>query len=596
MDIFNVNKIMMKLYLHLLPVFIFVSIESGAQICPYLGEPKGNPGCPNPPCKPSGGGGTGTEITAPADPNEIIGPVGYSTLKWVSVKTSLPYKVLFENDSAIATAPAQKVIIYLPIHPNLNPNTLRIGDFGIGSFIFTVPPNTTFYTKRLDSRINGVMVDVTAGLDLANRRAFWIFQSIDTATGLAATLPANAGFLPVNDSAKHNGEGFVSFNITPAATLHTGDTVSAQASIIFDNNEIVPTNVWANVVDAVAPTSKLANLPPVTDYAFVLNWTGHDDNPGSGVKHYDVYVSKNNGPFAPYQEKLDTTAISFTGDAGATYSFYTIATDNAGNREAAKTTGDQTVTVKGYGVYVSAKAFLQGAYTTSGLMTDSLRTKSLLPATQPYRSLGFAPVNNPVPETLKTGVLDSLDAKAFTDWVWVELRNASNPAQVAGTRAALLRRDGSVVDMDGASPVYFNGIAEGAYYIALRHRNHLGVMTAGAIALNKTTATQIDFTDPATPTYGTDAQNNLNGVMLLWAGDANGDKKVRYNGAANDKNVVLAKVGLATPNAILTLYDRTDTNLDGRIRYNGAANDKNIILSAVGLATPNRVITEQIPN
>ena len=180
-------------------------------------------------------------------------------------------------------------------------------------------------------------------------------------------------------------------------------------------------------------------------------------------------------------------------------------------------------------------------------MIDSLRAKAMLPASDPYRSLSvFTPVNNPIAEVIKTGLFDSVGNKAITDWVWLELRNSSNPSQVVGTRAALIRRDGNVVDMDGVSPVYFNNIAQGNYYVAIRHRNHLGVMTASAVALNKTTATLIDFTSPSTTTYGTNAQRNINGVMAMWAGDVNGDKQVRYNGASNDKNAILSKVGINT--------------------------------------------------
>jgi hypothetical protein len=587
-------KVLNFFILFLLIVF---SSHLDAQICPNPGDSSGKHGCPDTTKGCGGGsGGIGIPIQAPGDPNEIIGSLGYSTPKWVSVNASLPYKISFENDPAIATAPAQKVIIYMPIHPNLNPNTLRIGDFGFGSSIFTVPPNSTSYTKRLDGRINGVIVDVTAGLDLTNHRAFWIFESIDTATGLAGTVPANAGFLPVNDSTKHNGEGFVSFNITPASTLHTGDSVSAQASIIFDNNEIVPTNVWTNIVDAVAPTSKLNSLPPATDYAFVLSWTGKDDNPGSGVKYYDVYVSKNNGAFSLYQEKLDTTATSFTGDAGAIYSFYTIATDNTGNRQT-KDTSYQSTTIKGYGVYVSAKAFLQGAYQPAdNTMTDNLRTARLLPSTDPYPSLGFTPINNPALRTVSGGVLDSTGDMAITDWIWLELRSNLNPSQVLAARSALIRRDGNVVDMDGVSPVYFNNVSEGNYYVDLRHRNHLGVMTATALSFTKITPTVIDFTSPSTPTYGIDAQQNIKGIMTMRAGDVTGDRRVNYNGSSNDKNAVLAKVGLATPNNVITTYDRADVNLDGTIRYNGANNDKNVILATVGLTTANNVVTEQIPD
>ena len=145
----------------------------------------------------------------------------------------------------------------------------------------------------------------------------------------------------------------------PSSNANTRDSINEQASIIFDDNEIVPTNTWSNIIDAVAPTSKMDNLPAVVDYAFIINWSGKDDSLGSGVKYYDVYVSQNNGPFTLYQEKLDTTATSFTGNPGSTYSFYTIATDNTGNTEDAKTAGDQTVTVKGNGVV----CFREGDFT-----------------------------------------------------------------------------------------------------------------------------------------------------------------------------------------------------------------------------------------
>lgn len=569
--------------------------------CPGKGNPDGNFGRPEiiEIVDPETGEVIHIVVIAPRDPNEIIGPKGYdSTIKWVSVKDNLPYKILFENDPAFATAPAQKVIIYMPIHPNLNPYALRIGDFGFGKFLFSVPPNTSAYTQRLDVKDSlGVLVDVTAGLDVSNRRAFWIFESIDPKTGLAATLPANAGFLPVNDSTKANGEGFVTLTLRAASSAHTRDSISAQASIIFDLNDPLLTNVEANVIDAVAPVSKLNSLPATVRGAFTISWSGKDDSLGVGVHYYDLYVSKNNSAFSLYRDKIDSTSAVFTGDPSATYSFYTLATDFTGNKEAPKSKGEGNVTVKGTGVLLSAKAFLQGPYTAvTATMTDSLRAKAMLPFSSPYTSPVFTAVGNTTPEAVAAGVFDSTGDKGVTDWIWLELRNSTNPSQVAATRAALLRRDGSVVDMDGFSPVYFNNVAMGNYYVAIRHRNHFGVMTATAIALNDTLSTTVDFTSPATATYGTNAQRNMNGTMVMWAGDINSDKRIAYNGASNDKVLILQKVGVANPNAVVSLYDVTDLNLDGVIKYNGAANDKTIILNNVGVGTPNNVITQQLPN
>ena len=560
--------------------------------CPQMGCNQPQCDCPPPP--PAG---PGIPVLAPKDPNEIIGPRGFDSLKWVSAKATLSYKILFENDPDFATAPAQKVIIYCPIHPNINPNSLRLGDFGFGPFNFSVPPNSSTFSRRLDVKDSlGVFVDVTAGLDLANRRAFWILESIDPATGLANTVAANGGFLPVNDSLTHKGEGYVTFTVIANRNTNTRDSINKQASIIFDVNEPIATNTTINIIDALAPVSSVAPLPSLVDNVFTISWTAKDDTLGSGVKEYALYYSKNNGPYTLHQKHIDSTHLSFTGEKGATYSFYTLATDHTGNEEAPKTTGEQFVSVKGEGLLVAARAFLQGGYNASnGMMIDSLRSLLLLPATEPYRALGFTAVNNPTIATAKAGVLDSVEAKGITDWVWLELRNSSNPTQVVANRAALIRRDGSIVDMDGYSPVFFNKVTEGNYYLAIRHRNHFGVMTAAPLALSKTSAAAIDFTNPATATWGTDAQRNQNAVMMMWAGDINKDGFIKYNGSANDKVSILAKIGLANPNNILTLYDVNDLNLDGKVKYNGSANDKTIILSNVGIATPNNILVEQLP-
>lgn len=289
---------------------------------------------------------TKVPIIAPSDPNEIMGPAGYDTLKWVALKQNLAYKVLFENDPDFATAPAQNVTVYVPIHEKLNPASVRISDFGFGSFNFSVPANTSIYNNRLDVRDSlGVYVDVTAGLDIANRRAFWIFQSIDPATGLAATLPADSGFLPVNDSTRNNGEGYITFTIIPSSFAQTRDTISAQASIIFDSEETIRTNKWINTIDAVAPVSSIGALPAVVDSVFNISWAGQDDATGSGLKDFILYVSKNNGPFTLYKDKLTVTTEELSGQKGNRLSFYTRAADNAGNLETNKSAGDRIVTI-----------------------------------------------------------------------------------------------------------------------------------------------------------------------------------------------------------------------------------------------------------
>jgi len=57
----------------------------------------------------------------------------------------------------------------------------------------------------------------------------------------------------------------------------------------------------------------------------------------------------------------------------------------------------------------------------------------------------------------------------------------------------LLQRDGDIVNADGTSPLFFSGIAGGNYYVSIKHRNHLGVMSAAAQALAYAPTT-VDFT------------------------------------------------------------------------------------------------------
>jgi hypothetical protein len=124
-------------------------------------------------------------VDCSSDPNDISGPDGFGQQKIIGVAEKLPYTIRYENDPEFATVPAQKVKIEMPFDSTANMLSLRLGDFGFGDFIFSVPQNTTFYSKRLDvSDSLGVMVDITAGIDVQNKKAFWILESLDPLTGL----------------------------------------------------------------------------------------------------------------------------------------------------------------------------------------------------------------------------------------------------------------------------------------------------------------------------------------------------------------------------------------------------------------------------
>jgi uncharacterized protein (TIGR02145 family) len=272
------------------------------------------------------------------EPNEIVGTEGYDSLHWVSVNQVLAYTVYFENDPVIATAAAQWVEVRLPLHPNVDKNSFGLGNFGWGDFRFEINNRPPFYQQRLDMRDSlGFFVDLTAGIDIVTQEAFWMFQTIDPATGLPP-VGVQDGFLPVNIPELNNGVGFVNYFIKPSAACVTGDTITAQAFNVFDLNEPVPTNIWKNTIDAVAPQSTLTAtvLPTEVEFSF----TAQDDPEGCGVKEIQLYVAMNEEQYEQVGTFPIDTTIYYPYISGNTYRFYTSALDNVRNKEEFKPVPD----------------------------------------------------------------------------------------------------------------------------------------------------------------------------------------------------------------------------------------------------------------
>lgn len=299
--------------------------------CPPSG---GNGGTQKP--NPNGNGpGTTKPVIAvgPKDPNAIIGPDGQPDKRWVSVKDRLPYTILYENDST-ANAPAKFVRVTSPIEPKQDAATFQLGNFGFNNQTFAVPPGLASYYQRLDCRDSlGLYVDITAGYDQINNIAFWEFQSIDPITLLPPADPL-IGFLLLQDSSQVlYGHGFVNFSIKPIQTAITLDTIGARASIVFDFNDSIPTNIAKNTIDAFAPTSHMNALPGNSSNPVTLSWTGTDDAGGCGLRYYTLYVSADGINFNIIRSGITRTDTTFTGGANTTYYFFVLATDSVGNTE-----------------------------------------------------------------------------------------------------------------------------------------------------------------------------------------------------------------------------------------------------------------------
>ncbi len=244
-------------------------------------------------------------------------------------------------------------------------------------------------------------------------------------------------------------------------------------------------------------------------------------------------------------------------------------------------------------VSLAPKVFLEGPFDgATGKMNATLRTVVGFPTTEPYSSAGFAIVGGGG-ETINPSVLSTTGDNAVVDWIFVELRDKNNSSTILRTKAALLQSDGDIVEVDGVSPLTFP-LAPDNYFVAVRHRNHFGVMTGAAVALSGT-ALPLNFTTGALATYGTNAQKLVGGFLVLRAGNALRDGLIKYTGASNDRDPILVRVGSTSPNNTVQGYFIEDVTLDGSVKYTGSANDRNPILVNVGSTTPNNTITEQLP-
>jgi hypothetical protein len=145
-----------------------------------------------------------------------------------------------------------------------------------------------------------------------------------------------------------------------------------------------------------------------------------------------------------------------------------------------------------------AKAILEGAYIGEGKMHTVLSDSLIIPNTPP----GEYPFNldpnskNIYVENIPEGVVD---------WIVLEFRDGPNIASNNKFyKTCFLMSDGTIADTNGSSQVLIFSEDTGinvkggdGYHLALRHRNHLTVVTNDKFMFSTKEATQIiDFSDP----------------------------------------------------------------------------------------------------
>jgi hypothetical protein len=250
-------------------------------------------------------------------------------------------------------------------------------------------------------------------------------------------------------------------------------------------------------------------------------------------------------------------------------------------------------------VTLNLKVMLQGALfnATGGLMRDDLRTGGYIPLNQPYSNTlnaRFTHVGGGGTETTTSAVLQANagTGNAIVDWVFVEIRDNATPLTVLKTVSALLQRDGDIVAANGG-PLLVTGLPA-TFKVSVKHRNHLGAMASQTLTAVNQQVT-LDFTTltnanlfALTGFTGQEAMATVGSVRALYCSNANFDTQVKYDGLANDRQVVASQVLSFPANASQILnysnatgYFSGDVNMDGKVLYDGTNNDRQIILNII---------------
>lgn len=260
------------------------------------------------------------------DPNQIVGPAGFGGKNYIRANRIIPYTIYFENKST-ATAPAHTVTIT----DTLNLETFNLSDFGFSSFgwgdTIIAPPGNQLkeFSKDVDLRPGvNLITRVAAKLDTLTGIVKWEFVSLNPET-MAPEEDPLTGFLPPNKTSPE-GEGFVSFHVGLKEGLMTNSEVRNLAAIVFDSNPPILTNEYLNTLDMDAPQSEVFSLEQTTDSRFPVTWSGTDN--GSGIKHFTIYVLKNDTLLYSWLTNTQATTAEFEGEVGSDYQFYSLATDN----------------------------------------------------------------------------------------------------------------------------------------------------------------------------------------------------------------------------------------------------------------------------
>jgi hypothetical protein len=452
---------------------------------------------------------------------------------------------------------------------------------------------------------------------------------------------------PANGTFQIHSDGDITY--TPAAGFSGTDILTYRVCVLGESMNCATAQQVINVFNNNISTNNTTNA---NDDFFVT----YQETPVSGNVKLNDYDAEGDSQTVTtagsLQNPVQITGGSYYLQSNGLFSFtpnpgfygptsftYTICDNNAEQRCASATVHllvlrDLPVQIR---VYLEGALHNTNAKTADNrpLMRDNLRVnpfngQNSLPVMSPYKYptefvnitskyrhegsgqlIRLDSIKNPMTVFAVTG------QDAIVDWVFIELRSKHDNREIIASRAALLQRDGDVVDTDGVSPVTFPGVGVDSFYVVVRHRNHLGVMSQ-LVSINQ----MIDFTSMNTPVFDFGQHPNgydytgmaMNtqikpGYRALWAGDFDGDGKLKFVNPNDDQNILFFEVFAYPENFMNSAnynfalgYLQGDFDLNGKSKYDNPDDDKNLLFSQILLYPLNtnllsnfNYLIEQVP-
>lgn len=275
-------------------------------------------------------GGESTPVNS-IDPNDIFGYTSESSSHYMRQEIqNVQYEIEFENDTTLATAAAHTIIVRDTLDTSkFDLNSLAAHSVTIGDKRLDLNGEQTF-AKTLDMRPElYVIAQVEQDYDPATGAIQWTISSLDPMT-MEPTDNPYQGVLPVNYYG--DGVGFIDYSVNLKQMFADGTEISNRAGIIFDNEDMIMTPTWTNIVDAVKPTSHIADVTQVAD---TLNFIFTSEDNRSGIWYHTLYY-RNESTEMEWKVKksqiLENNYKMNLEDLQMT-EYFVLATDSAGNKE-----------------------------------------------------------------------------------------------------------------------------------------------------------------------------------------------------------------------------------------------------------------------